>query len=227
MVFDILTIFPELFESVFRYGVLRRAIDRQYITVRIHDLRDFTEDVHRKVDDRPYGGGEGMVMKPEPIFRGVEAILERHNRPRDCVRAILLSPAGRRYLQEDALRLSRYQQLVLICGRYEGVDQRVADRLADEEISVGDYVLTGGEVPAMILVDSIARLQPDVLGCEVSAQKESFCKGLLEHPQYTRPAEFRGMRVPEVLLSGDHEEIQRWRDRWALERTRARRPDLA
>jgi tRNA (guanine37-N1)-methyltransferase len=192
--------------------------------VRLHDLRQFAEGRHRKVDDVPFGGGGGMVLMPGPLFAAVEAIRERH--PVPSSRTILLSPQGTPYDQEHAKRLSSCDRLILICGRYEGVDERVREGLADEEISIGDYVLTGGELPAMVLVDSLTRLLPGALGDEEAARHDSFYEGVLDHPHYTRPAEFRGRKVPEVLLSGHHEQIAAWRRARALDSTARKRPDL-
>ncbi|GBC77870.1 tRNA (guanine-N(1)-)-methyltransferase [bacterium HR08] len=226
MRFDILTIFPEMFRGPFDYGIVRRARERGLVEIVVHNLRDFTTDKHRTVDDRPFGGGEGMVFKPEPIFRAVESVLgERFDRERVAV--VLLTPQGRVFTQAMARQLAQCARIVLICGRYEGVDERVAEHLATHEISIGDYVLAGGEIPAMVIVEAIVRLLPGALGCEESARRESFAEGgILDHPQYTRPADFRGLRVPDVLLSGHHAEIARWRRRMALAKTLRNRPDL-
>lgn len=226
MIFDVITIFPDMISPVFSFGILKKAIDKGLVRINIHDLRDFTTDAHKTVDDRPYGGGDGMVLKPEPIFRAVESIVGRSHEDEPKRSVILLSPQGRVFDQKQAVRLAELERLVLICGRYEGVDQRVIDFLVDEQISIGDYILSGGEIPAMVVIDAVARLLPNVLGGGSSAQKESFMTGILDHPQYTRPAEFRGMMVPEVLLSGDHEKIKRWRESQALELTKKNRPDL-
>jgi tRNA (guanine37-N1)-methyltransferase len=223
MKFDILTIFPRFFDGLVQWGMIRQAVRKGLLEVRVHDLRDYTDDRHRTVDDRPYGGGEGMVLKPEPIFRAVEACRQADPDPG---RVLLLSPQGRRFDQAKAKELSLVTRLILICGRYEGVDQRVADHLADEEISIGDFVLSGGELAAAIVVDAVSRLIPGVLGEGESALRESFMDGLLDYPHYTRPARFRNWTVPEVLLSGDHDQIRLWREQQALERTRLRRPDL-
>ncbi len=223
MQFDVVTIFPRMIEACLREGVLARALARGRIAVRVHDLRDFTDDRHRSVDDVPYGGGPGMVLKPEPLFRAVEAVGARWGKP-DAV--ILTSPQGRRFDHREALRLSRLSHVVLLCGRYEGVDERVREGLATDELSVGDYVLTGGELPALVIVDAVARLCPGVVGDAASVASDSFARGLLDHPHYTRPAEFRSMGVPAVLLSGHHAEIARWRKREAVRRTLERRPDL-
>ena len=224
MRFDIVTIFPEMFREVFESGIVRRAAESGLIEVALHDLRDYTHDRHRQVDDRPFGGGAGMVMKPEPLFRAVESITHTGDSAR--TRTVLLSPQGRLFDQRTARDFSGLDQLVLICGRYEGVDERVAEYLVDDEVSIGDYVLSGGEFPAMVVVDAVTRLIPGALGCEQSAEQESFSEGLLDCPHYTRPPEYRGIRVPEMLLSGNHGEIERWRRRKALEKTARRRPDL-
>ena len=223
MTFDIVTIFPDFVRAALGEGVVRRAIDRGQLVVRVHDLRDFTSDRHRVVDDVPYGGGPGMVLKVEPIFRAVEAIARDHGGP---AAVVLTSPQGRRLTQAEAERLAALDHVVLLCGRYEGVDDRVRTHLATHELSIGDYVLTGGELPALVIVDVVARLVPGVVGDAASVVGESFARGLLDFPQFTRPAEFRDLRVPEVLLSGHHAEIRRWRKRQALERTMAARPDL-
>jgi tRNA (guanine37-N1)-methyltransferase len=218
---DVLTIFPGIFESPLRESLLGRAIADGVVDVRVHDIRDSTSDRHRQVDDEAYGGGPGMVMRPEPIFAAVEALEEGPKR------VILLSPAGRRLDQALVRELAAEPWLVLICGRYEGVDERVVEGLPAEEISIGDYVLSGGEVPALALLEAVTRLVPGVIGREESHERDSFgADGLLDHPHYTRPAEFRGMAVPEVLLSGNHAEIDRWRHAAALEKTRRNRPDL-
>ncbi len=224
MEFDVIAIFPEILEASLARTILKRASTAGLISVRVHQLRDFAEGPHQKVDDQPFGGGGGMVMKPEPIFRAVESIQERF--PREGSRTILLSPQGRRLEHGEAVRLSLCKRLILICGRYEGVDERVREHLVDEEISIGDYVLTGGELAAAIVVDSVARLIPGVVGEGASVLRDSFAEGLLQYPQYTRPAVFRGLAVPEVLTSGRHEEVDRWRQAMALENTRKRRPDL-
>jgi len=222
MRFDIITIFPEIFIEVFDFGIIRRAVEANLLEIGVHDLRDFTEDRHRQVDDRPFGGGAGMVMKPEPLFRAVEHV--KQDAPDASV--VLLSPQGRLFSQELALEYSRSSQVVLICGRYEGVDERVVEDLVTDEVSIGDYVLSGGEIPAMVVIDAVTRLIPGALGCEQSAERESFVGGLLDHPHYTRPAEFRGLKAPEVLLNGNHAEIEKWRRRKAIEKTLKRRPDL-
>jgi tRNA (guanine37-N1)-methyltransferase len=224
MIFHVLTVFPEFFRGPFEHGVVGRARNAGLIEIRVHDLRAWTHDRHRTVDDRPFGGGEGMLLKAGPIFDAVESIWPERGPER---RAVLLSAQGRRFDQALARKLSQLKELLLICGRYEGVDERVAEHLADEEISIGDYVLSGGELAAAVVVDAVARLQAGVLGNENSARAESFSEdGLLDCPQYTRPAEYRGWKVPEVLLSGNHEEIRRWRIQAALEKTARLRPEL-
>ena len=233
MKFDIVTIFPAMVEQSLAEGVIGRAIDRGLLDVRVRDLRDFTSDRHRVVDDVPYGGGPGMVLKPEPIVRALDAIEAERGRPSAV---ILTSPQGVRFTQADARRLSGLPGIVLLCGRYEGIDERVRE-LATEELSIGDYVLSGGELPALVVVDAVSRLVPGVVGDEQSVAEDSFSRGLLDFPQYTRPATLpRGrpdgtgggtpMTVPQVLLSGNHEEIRRWRKRQAVRRTLERRPDL-
>lgn len=217
---DVFTIFPSIFESPLRESLLGKAIEAGVLHVRVHDLRDFTGDRHRQVDDEPYGGGPGMVMKPEPFFAAVESLGE------DPGRVVLLSPAGRRLDQALVRELAGEERLTLLCGRYEAVDERVAEGLPAEEISIGDYVLSGGELPALVLVEAVTRLVPGVVGREESLEQESFEEGVLEHPHYTRPREFRGMEVPEILLSGDHGRIERWRREAALDKTRRNRPDL-
>ncbi len=226
MRFDILTIFPEMFRGPFDCGIVRRARERGLVEIVVHDLRDFATDRHRTVDDRPFGGGEGMVFKPEPIFRAVQSLLGEHF-DRERVAVILLTPQGRVFTQALAEHLAARERLVLICGRYEGVDERVAEHLATHEISIGDYVLAGGEIPAMVIVETVVRLLPGALGHPESARRESFAEGgILDYPHYTRPADFQGLRVPEVLLSGHHAEIARWRRRMALKKTLQNRPDL-
>ncbi|MEK6324346.1 MAG: tRNA (guanosine(37)-N1)-methyltransferase TrmD [Acidobacteriota bacterium] len=222
MRFDIITIFPEIFSGVFDFGIVRRAAEAGLIEIRIHDLRDYTHDRHHQVDDRPFGGGAGMVMKPEPLFRAVEAVTDGA----PDVTVALLSPQGRLFNQPVAEEYSQKPGIVLICGRYEGVDERVVERLITDEVSIGDYVVSGGEIPAMVVVDAVTRLIPGALGCEQSAERESFTGGLLDYPHYTRPAEYRGIQAPEILLSGNHAEIERWRRRKAIEKTLRRRPDL-
>jgi tRNA (guanine37-N1)-methyltransferase len=229
MIFHILTIFPDYFESPFRFGVVARAKESGKIEIRIHNLRQWTTDRHQSVDDRPFGGGEGMLLKPQPLFEAVEAIWPVREARR---KVVLLSAQGRKFEQDVARKYLEAAEILLICGRYEGVDERVAAYLADDEISIGDYVLSGGELAAAVVVDAVARLVPGVLGNEASSQQESFSAGgpqgrkLLDGPQYTRPADFRGWKVPEVLLGGNHAEIERWRRAAALEKTRRMRPDL-
>jgi tRNA (guanine37-N1)-methyltransferase len=233
--FHVLTLFPEFFQGPFEHGVVARACEAGKLEIRIHNLRGWTHDRHKTVDDRPFGGGEGMLLKPEPVFAAVESIFPERGGsdpsgggrdPRR--RVILLSAQGRKFDQAAARRLSEAAELLLICGRYEGVDERVAERLADEELTIGDYVMSGGELAAAVVIDVIARLIPGVLGNADSAVFESFEGELggLDCPQYTRPAEFRGWRVPEVLLSGNHEQIRRWRKEAALRKTARLRPDL-
>jgi tRNA (guanine37-N1)-methyltransferase len=254
MKFEIVTIFPDFFRGPLDYGIVRRAREAELIEILTHDLRAFTTDRHKTVDDRPFGGGEGMVLKPEPLFACAESLklATREQRLRDEAKetVILLSPQGKMFTQSMAEELATLERIVLICGRYEGVDERVAEGLADREISIGDYVLSGGELGAAIMIDTITRLLPGALGNEASARQESFSAalnavpfstkkasadgpdstcgsgGLLDYPHYTRPAEFRGMAVPEVLIGGNHEQIRRWRRRKALEKTLHNRPDL-
>lgn len=223
MKFDIITIFPEIFHAYFNMGILKRAIQRELIKIKVHNLRDYTEDKHRTVDDYPYGGGAGMVMKPEPFFSAVEAIFpEKTER-----RVIMLSPAAKNFDQKMAEELSvEKRRLLFLCGRYEAIDERVRTALVDNEISIGDYILTGGELAALVIIDAVVRLIPDVLGDERSAEEDSFSSGILDYPHYTRPPVFRDMAVPEVLLSGNHREIWLWRRKEALRRTLERRPDL-
>jgi tRNA (guanine37-N1)-methyltransferase len=221
---DVVTIFPDALKPFFEAALLGKASERGLVDIRVHDLRDHTTDKHRKVDDEPFGGGPGMVMTPEPFFRAVEAIASE--RKPDDPRVVLLSPQGRPLTQKVARELAGLSWLVLLCGRYEGVDERVAVHLADDELSIGDYVLAGGEAAALVVVDAIARLLPGVVGEPGSVEHESFEDGLLDHPHFTRPASFRGHDVPQVLLSGDHAAIERWRREEAERRTRERRPDL-
>lgn len=223
MIFHVLTIFPEFFRGPFEYGVVARGVQTKKIQIQIHDLRQWTFDRHRSVDDRPFGGGEGMLMKPEPIFLAAQTIFPEKS---DNKKVVLLSAQGRMFDQATARRWSGLDELLLICGRYEGVDERVAENLADEEVSIGDFVVSGGELPAALLIDAVARLVPGVLGNEASSENESFSGGLLDCPQYTRPADFRGRKVPEVLLGGNHEEIRKWRHQTALAKTVRMRPDL-
>ena len=224
MIADVITIFPAMVEAALSAGVGGRARERGLLDVRVRDLREYTDDRHRTVDDVPYGGGPGMVLKPEPLFRAVEAIAAERGAPSAVV---LMSPQGRVFDQAEALRFSRLERLIVICGRYEGVDERVADVLVTDEISIGDYVLTGGELPALVVLDAVVRLVPGVVGDAESVVAESFADGLLDFPHYTRPASFRGHEVPGVLLSGNHAEIARWRQAQRVERTKRRRPDLA
>jgi tRNA (guanine37-N1)-methyltransferase len=221
---DVLTIFPDVIRCGTDYSIVKRAQEKGLVKILVHDIRDFTEDKHRTTDEPPYGGGAGMVMKPEPIFKAVEHVQGEYWT--DQTRIILLSPQGELFTQEKAKELSKCPHMVLICGHYEGVDERVREHLVSEEISIGDYILTGGELPALVVMDATIRLLPGVLGHEQSALEESFSEGLLEYPQYTRPADFRGWRVPEILLSGHHAEIAKWRRMQSLKRTLERRPDL-
>jgi len=222
MTFDIVTIFPAMIESALGEGIVSRAIGAKTLTVTVRDLREFTTDRHRVVDDVPYGGGPGMVLKPEPIFRALDAIEAERGSP---LTVILTSPQGKPFTQADARRLSGVDHVVLLCGRYEGFDERVRQR-ATEELSIGDYVLTGGELPALVILDAVARFVPGVVGDEQSVADDSFSRGLLDFPQYTRPAEIGDLHVPDVLLSGNHAAIRRWRKKEALSRTLDRRPDL-
>lgn len=243
MRFDLLTIFPEFFTGPFEHGIIRRAQQQRQIEIAIHDLRSFTFDKHHIVDDRPFGGGDGMVLKPEPIFRAVETLLADSasisaSMNSDATNGdasvgvkrtavVLMSPQGRVFNQREAQRLAdECSRLILLCGRYEGVDERVVEHLVTDEISIGDYVLTGGEIPAMVVVDAVTRLLPNVLGSETSAVHDSFVAGLLDYPHYTRPAEFRGWQVPEVLIGGHHGEVAKWRRRAALLKTWQRRAEL-
>jgi len=250
MRFDLITIFPEFFAGPLEHGIVRRAREAGLIHVQVQDLREFTKDRHRTVDDRPFGGGEGMVLKPEPLFEAVESLLGHHvgdagasnmADPRTAI--VLMSAAGKLFDQETARRYSRLQRIILLCGRYEGVDERVAEHLATEEISIGDFVLSGGELPALLVMDAVTRLVPGALGNEASSQNESFSALqslpvnpgigakvtshlLLDFPHYTRPAEYRGWKVPEILIGGNHAEIAKWRRAAALKKTRRNRPDL-
>jgi tRNA (guanine37-N1)-methyltransferase len=221
MIFDILTLFPEIFLSPLEGSIIGKARKEGLITVNLINIRDYAEGRHRVTDDYPYGGGRGMIMKPEPLIRGIKAVIAEHPE----ARVILMTPQGSPLKQEMAKRLARLSRICLVCGRYEGVDERVRGYV-DEEISIGDYVLTGGELAALVVVDAVARLIPGVLGDESSSAEDSFSQGLLEYPQYTRPRDFEGKTVPEILLSGDHQAIERWRRREALRRTWERRPDL-
>jgi len=227
--FDIITIFPEFFREVIDCGILRRARNAGLVEITAHDLRQWTTDKHHIVDDRPFGGGDGMVLKPEPIFAAVEALTGASRREDfdATTRVMLLSPQGQVFSQALAQEIAQHTaHVVLICGRYEGVDERVVEALVTDEISIGDYVLSGGEPAATVVIDTVVRLLPGALGSETSAVFESFSESLLDHPQYTRPPEFRGMKVPEVLLSGNHAEIERWRKEAAIAKTRRKRPDL-
>lgn len=223
MKFHLLTIFPGFFEGPFQHGVVARAAQAGSLQLNVHDLRTYTHDLHRTVDDRPFGGGEGMLLKPEPIFEAVEHVWQER---KPSQRIILLSAQGRKFTQAIARELLAYEELLFICGRYEGVDERVAEHLADDELSVGDFVLSGGELGAAIIVDAVARLLPGVVGNADSTMNESFEDGILDYPQWTRPAEYRGWTVPEVLLGGNHAEIRKWRKAAAQEKTARFRPDL-
>ena len=229
MKIDVLTIFPEFFGQVFDFGIIRRAKLAEIVEINVHDIREFATDKHRMVDDRPFGGGDGMVLKPEPIFGAIESLLGTTDRAgfESGTRVVLLTPQGRQLKQAGAKELAdETKHLVVICGRYEGVDERVNETLVTDEISIGDYVLSGGEPAAVVLVDALVRLLPNALGSETSAENDSFSNGLLDYPHYTRPAEFRGMKVPDVLLNGNHAEIEKWRREKALEKTRNIRKDL-
>jgi tRNA (guanine37-N1)-methyltransferase len=220
---DILTLFPEMFRGPFEASIVGRAIEARLVEIAAHDIRDYAEDRHQVADDYPYGGGPGMVMKPEPIFRAVESVRAMAAEPG---RVVLLTPQGRLLENQVVEEISQVSRLILLCGHYEGVDERIREHLVDDEISVGDYVLSGGEIAAMVVVDAVVRRLPGALGSGASLEEESHAQGLLEYPQYTRPAEFRGWRVPEVLLSGHHAEIARWRREQGVLRTARRRPDL-
>jgi tRNA (guanine37-N1)-methyltransferase len=223
MTFDIVTIFPRMIEAGIAEGVVGRAVERGLLEVKIHDLRDFTTDRHRSVDDVPYGGGPGMVMKPEPLMRAVDHIRATRGAAETVV---LLTPQGKAFTQSEAERLGRLDHVVLLCGRYEGMDERVHELVATEELSIGDYVLSGGELAALVVVDAVSRLVPGVVGDEQSVAEDSFSRGLLDYPHYTRPAEVAGRKVPDVLLSGHHADVRRWRRKAALARTLERRPEL-
>ena len=228
MKIDVLTIFPEYFDSIFEFGIIRRAKFAGIMEINVHDIREYATDKHKMVDDRPFGGGDGMVLKPEPIFAAIENLVgtsERGAYPKGTS-VVLLTPQGKPLKQSIATDLAETKHLVLICGRYEGVDERVNDALVTDEISIGDYVLSGGEPAAAVVVDAIVRLLPGALGSDTSAENDSFSDGLLDCPHYTRPAEFRGMTVPQVLLDGNHAEIEKWRREKALEKTRSVRKDL-
>lgn len=223
---DILTVFPDMIREAVSHSILKRACENGLSEIIVHDIRDYTHDRHRTTDDAPFGGGCGMVMKPEPVFEAAESV--KAQKPYGDIEplVVLMTPQGKRFDQSEARRLAEKPWLIFICGHYEGVDERIREHLVDEEISIGDYVLTGGELPALVVTDAVIRLIPGVLGGAESASKDSFWDGLLEHPHYTRPADFRGHKVPEVLLSGHHAEIEKWRRRESLRRTYIRRPDL-
>ncbi len=223
MRFDILTIFPEMFNNLINTSILGRAREKRLVEINLIDFREYSRDKHKKVDDYPYGGGEGMVIKPEPLFEAVESI-GKTNPPNE--KTIYLTAQGKPYEQKKAFKLSKLDRIVMICGHYEEIDERVRTVIVDEEISIGDYVLTGGEIPAMVVMDSVIRLLPGVLGDDKSAHNESFVEGLLEHPHYTRPENYRGLKVPEILLSGDHEAIRKWRRKESIRRTLKVRPEL-
>jgi tRNA (guanine37-N1)-methyltransferase len=231
MIIDILTLFPEMFTGVLSSSIIGKAVEKKLVSFRIVNFRDFSGNKHGQVDDTPYGGGGGMVLKPEPIFRAVEHLLssdssEQNDTKKKSPRIILLCPQGKRYEQKDAEELAKEDHLIFICGHYEGYDERIRQYLVTDEYSIGDYVLTGGELPAMVMIDSIVRLQKGALGNETSAVTDSYSTGLLEYPHYTRPAQFREWKVPDVLLSGHHENIAKWRLKESLRRTLQRRPDL-
>lgn len=231
MQFEVFTLLPEVFPSYLDTSILKRARERGLITVNVHNIRDYTHDKHHTTDDTPYGGGGGMVMKPEPVFEAIETVLGIASPPSTPEPAaptpiILLTPQGRVFNQSIAKELSQYKKIALLCGRYEGIDERIRENLVTDQISIGDYVLTGGELPALILIDAVARLLPDVLGDPTGAEDDSHAMGLLEYPHYTRPPEFRGHKVPDVLLSGDHKKIDQWRREQALLRTYQKRPDM-
>ncbi|WP_332445687.1 tRNA (guanosine(37)-N1)-methyltransferase TrmD [Dehalococcoides mccartyi] len=223
MKIDVLTLFPEMFQSPFEESIFKRAADKNLVRLEIHNFRDFSHDKHHAVDDTPYGGGAGMLLKPEPLFEAVEAVMEKDPTPAPV---ILLSPQGRTFNQSVARELANHQRLIIICGHYEGFDERVREHLATDEISIGDFVLTGGELAAMVVIDAVSRLIPGVLGSDDSSESDSHSNGLLEHPHYTRPPVFRGWDIPEVLLSGNHARIDRWRRKESLRRTLKRRPDM-
>jgi len=220
MKIDILTIFPEMFKGPFDESLLKRAQDKGLVKIKIHNLRHWAKDKHKTVDDKPFGGGPGMVIKVEVIDQALNDLKKKNSK------TILLTPQGKAFNQKKAKSLSKLEHIILICGHYEGVDERIRQNLVDEEISIGDYVLTGGEIPAMVVVDTVVRLIPGVVGKKESLKEESFSKGLLEYPQYTRPAEYKGWKVPEVLVSGNHEEIKKWREKQSKEKTKKQRPDL-
>jgi len=220
MKIDVLTLFPAMFAGPLDESIIKRARQAGLLDLQLHQLRDWTHDRHKTVDDRPFGGGPGMLLKPEPIFEAVESL------KREKTRVVLMSPSGRKFEQSIARELAQQEHLLIVTGHYEGFDERIRAALADDELSIGDYVLTNGALPAMVVIDAVARLLPGVLGDDASSSEESFSAGLLEYPQYTRPAEFRGMKVPEVLQSGNHAEIARWRAEQAKKRTQEQRPDL-
>ena len=231
MQFEVFTLLPEVFPSYLDTSILKRARERGLITVNVHNIRDYTHDKHHTTDDQPYGGGGGMVMKPEPVFEAIETVLGLASPPsmpevESNIPIILLTPQGRVFNQSIAKELSQYKKIALLCGRYEGIDERIRENLVTDQISIGDYVLTGGELPALILIDAVSRLLPDVLGDPTGAEDDSHAMGLLEYPHYTRPPEFRGNKVPDVLLSGDHKKIDKWRREQALLRTYQKRPDM-
>ncbi|NWF64913.1 MAG: tRNA (guanosine(37)-N1)-methyltransferase TrmD [Chloroflexi bacterium] len=231
MQFEVFTLLPEVFPSYLETSILKRARERGLITVHVHNIRDYTHDKHHTADDQPYGGGGGMVMKPEPVFEAIESVLGLNpppstSEPDSTTPIILLTPQGRVFNQNVAKELSQHPRIALLCGRYEGIDERIRENLVTDEISIGDYVLTGGELPALILIDAVSRLLPDVLGDPTGAEDDSHAMGLLEYPHYTRPPEFRGSKVPDVLLSGDHKKIDQWRRQQALLRTFQKRPDM-
>ncbi|MGD0779258.1 MAG: tRNA (guanosine(37)-N1)-methyltransferase TrmD [Dehalococcoidales bacterium] len=223
---DILTLFPQMFEVPFSFGIFKRAIDTGLVSINTVNIRDYTHDKHHTADDYPYGGGAGMVMKPEPIFEAVEAIKDKLDDKGAMLPIILLTPQGRLFSHKIAQELAQHPHIILICGHYEGVDERVIEYLATDTISIGDYVLTGGELPAMVVADAVLRLVPGVLGSEESPLDDSHASGLLEYPQYTRPADFRGWQVPEILLSGNHAQIAKWRREQIIKRTLEKRPEL-
>ena len=224
--FDILTIFPGMFSGVVGESIVSRAVELGLVSIEFTNIRDFATDKHRSVDDRPYGGGPGMVFKPEPVIAAVESVLAKARAPAESTRKIVLTPQGRRLVQKDLRDLSQAEWIILLCGHYEGFDERILEGIKFEEISIGDYVLSGGEVPAMAILDGVVRLLPGALGDPLSSRTESFEEGLLDYPQYTRPPDYRGMQVPEVLISGNHQLIEKWRREQALRRTRERRMDL-
>jgi len=231
MQFEVFTLLPEVFPSYLDTSILKKARERGLITVHVHNIRDYTHDKHHTTDDTPYGGGGGMVMKPEPVFEAIETVLGIASppstpEPESNIPIILLTPQGRVFNQTIAKELSQHKKIALLCGRYEGIDERIRENLVTDQISIGDYVLTGGEIPALILIDAVSRLLPDVLGDPTGAEDDSHAMGLLEYPHYTRPPEFRGSKVPDVLLSGDHKKIDKWRREQALLRTLHKRPEM-